>query len=273
MLASCAMLEVVLGGAERRARIELQHAVLRFVNGVDWLVREPSTLVGRTPYDVIHRDGKVSVRRYRGGPAAPRRRHALPVLLVPPLMVKPFIFYLYPGRSLVAFLLERGFRVYLLDFGEPDEADALVTLDDYVLRWIPDACAAVKKDAGSAELSLVGYCMGATFALAHVAANRDRSVRNVVDIAAPVDVDQLGALSWVLKIAALQAEALIRRIGNVPSGLSSAAFRLLTPAKNVTRYADLFLNMWNREYVKGFDAMNEWIRQFIDYPQEAFLQF
>jgi len=28
-------------------------------------------------------------------------------------------------------------------------------------------------------------------------------------------------------------------------------FRLLTPMKNVTRYADLFMNMWNREYVNG----------------------
>ena len=266
------MLEATLTRAERRARVELQRAVLRFVNGIGWLVRDASATVGRTPFDIIHRDGKVTVRRYRHRPA-PRRRHALPVLLIPPLMVKPFIFDLFPGRSMVRFLLERGFRVYLVDFGEPDESDALVTLDDYVLRWVPAACDAVKKHSGSPELSLLGYCMGATFALAHVAANRDRSVRNIVDIAAPVDVKQLGALSWVLQLAALQAEILVRRIGNVPGALSSTVFQLLTPSKNVTRYTDLFLNMWNREYVKGFAAMNEWIRQFIDYPQGAFLQF
>jgi len=39
------------------------------------------------------------------------------------------------------------------------------------------------------------------------------------------------------------------------------------------RYADLFMNLWNREYIKGFDAMNQWTRQFIDYPQAAFTQF
>jgi len=33
------------------------------------------------------------------------------------------------------------------------------------------------------------------------------------------------------------------------------------------------MNMWDREYVNGFDAMNEWIKQFIDYPHGAFLQF
>jgi polyhydroxyalkanoate synthase len=234
--------------------------------------RRARTEVGRTPYVVIHRDGKVSVRRYHAS-SAPRRRHAIPLLLIPPLMVKPFIFDLFPGRSLVEFLLARGFRVYLVDFGEPDAADAAVTLDDYVLRWIPAACAAVKRDARATELSLLGYCLGATFALAHTAANRDRSVRNIVDIAAPVDVDALGTSGWLLKLAALQAEAVVRRIGNVPGGLSSAAFRALTPAKNVLRYADLVVNLWNRDYVRGFEAMNEWIRQFIDYPQEAFLQF
>ena len=50
-------------------------------------------------------------------------------------------------------------------------------------------------------------------------------------------------------------------------------FRLMTPAKNLTRYADLFMNLWDREYVNGFDAMNQWVSQFIDYPQGAFLQF
>lgn len=267
------MLEAALISAERRARVELNHAVLRFVNGVSWLLQDPAKLVGRTPFDVIYRRGKLTVRRYRPPPGARRPAYAIPVLMVPPLMVKPFIFDLFPGRSLVMFLLERGFRVYVVDFGEPDDADHLVRLDDYVLRWLPAACRAVKRHAGTDELTLLGYCMGATFSLAHVAANRDRSVRNIVDLAAPVDVDALGVFAWVAKMAALQAEGVVRRIGNVPGGLSSTAFRLLAPTKNVTRYVDLFMNMWNREYVKGFEAMNQWVRQFIDYPQEAFLQF
>jgi polyhydroxyalkanoate synthase len=200
-------------------------------------------------------------------------RYALPVLLVPPLMVKPFIFDLYPGRSMVEFLLKRGFRVYLVDFGEPDEADAYVTLDNYVVDWMPAACHAVKESAGAGELSLLGYCMGGLFALSHVAANHDRSVRNIVSIGAPVDAAKMGLFAWMAQLAGPQTEFLVRRIGNVPGGLSSTVFRLLTPMKNVTRYADLFMNMWNHEYVNGFDAMNQWVSQFIDYPQSAFLQF
>jgi polyhydroxyalkanoate synthase len=266
------MLQNLLARGEYRARVEAHRTILRFVNGIEWLIRDPQTVIARTPYDVVYERDKLQVRRYRT--AQPRRpQHRVPLLLVPPLMVKPFIFDLFPGRSLVSFLLEQGFAVYLVDFGEPDEADEYVTLDDYVLDWMPAACRAVTAAHRSSELSAVGYCMGGLFALMHVAVNRDPTVRNIVSIGSPVDVDKVGVLAWVAKLAGGQIEFLARQIGNVPGGLSSAVFRMLTPMKNFTRYADLFMNMWDREYVKGFDAMNQWVGQFIDYPQGAFLQF
>jgi polyhydroxyalkanoate synthase len=266
------MFDTLLARGEHLARVEANRAILRFVNGIEWLIRDPKRVVGRTPYDLVYQRGKLEVRRYHLADGT-YPQYALPVLLVPPLMVKPFIFDLHPGRSLASFLLRRGFAVYLVDFGEPDDADSYVTLDDYVLDWLPAACRAVKSDAGTRELSLLGYCMGGLFALSHLAANRDTTVRNLVTIGAPVDMNKMGLFAWVGKIAGGQLDFLARQIGNVPGGLSSAVFRLLTPMKNVTRYADLFMNLWDHEYVNGFDAMNQWISQFIDYPQEAFRQF
>jgi polyhydroxyalkanoate synthase len=263
--------ETLLRRSEQLARVQANRFALRFVNGIEWAIRDAREVVGRTPYDVILRRDKLEVRRYHAGSTKPT--HALPVLLVPPLMVKPFIFDLYPGRSLVASLLQRGFDVYLVDFGEPDAADAYVTLENYVLDWMPAAAEAVKLHSGSNELSMLGYCMGGLFALSHVAANRDDSVRNIVAIGAPIDFAQMGMLAWVAKNAGDQVEAIARRVGNIPGGLSSIGFRLMSPMKNVTRYADLFINLWSDEYVNGFDAMNQWVAQFIDYPQGAFLQF
>jgi poly[(R)-3-hydroxyalkanoate] polymerase subunit PhaC len=265
------MFESLLKRGEQFARVEANRAALRFINGVDWLVRDPKAVVGRTPYDVVYQRDKLQVRRYHAGSVRPR--YPVPVLLIPPLMVKPFIFDLHPGRSLVAFLLQQGFRVYLVDFGEPDAADAYVTLDDYVLDWIPTACRTVTADAGASELSLLGYCMGGLFALSHTAANRDPAVRNIVSIGAPVDSAKMGLFAWMTKMAGGQVEFVAKRIGNVPGGLSSTVFRLMTPMKNVTRYADLFMNMYDHEYVNGFDAMNQWVGQFIAYPQSAFVQF
>lgn len=265
------MFENLIQRSEKLALVQAHRATLRFVNGVDWLIRDPKSLVGRTPFDVIYQRDKLQIRRYHVGSVKPT--YPIPVLLVPPLMVKPFVFDLQPRRSLVATLIQRGYPVYLVDFGEPDEADAYVTLDDYVLDWMPTACRVTKKDAGAPELSMLGYCMGGLFALFHVAANDDKSVRNIVIIGSPLDTSKMGLMAWAAKYGASQMEFLAKQIGNIPGGLSSTAFRLLTPMKNVTRYADLFMNMWNEEYVNGFDAMNQWVGQFIDYPQGAFLQF
>ncbi|HYD49113.1 MAG TPA: alpha/beta fold hydrolase [Terriglobales bacterium] len=265
------MFQGLIERSEQLARVQAHRAALRFVNGIEWMLRDSSSVVGRTPFDVVYQRDKLQVRHYHAGSVKPR--YPIPVLLVPPLMVKPFIFDLYPGRSLVATLIQSGYRVYLVDFGEPDDADAYVSLDNYVLDWMPTACAVTKEHAGASELSLVGYCMGGLFALMHIAANEDDSVLNIVTIGAPIDASKLGVLAWAAKYGGSQVEFLARKIGNVPGGLSSTAFRLLTPMKNFTRYADLFMNLYNEEYVNGFDAMNQWVGQFIDYPQAAFLQF
>ena len=44
------------------AQVQAQRAVLRFLNGVDWLIRDPKQVVGRTPYDIIFKRGKLEVR-------------------------------------------------------------------------------------------------------------------------------------------------------------------------------------------------------------------
>ena len=267
------MFETLLQRGEHLAEVQAQRAVLRFLNGIDWLIRDPTQVVGRTPYDVVYRRGKLELRRYHHAHVRIPPRFDLPVLLVPPLMVKPFVFDLWPGRSLVRHLLDRGFDVFLVDFGEPDAADAYVTLDDYILDWLPAACRQLRAVSRQRELSVIGYCMGGLMMLMALGVRRDLGVRNLVTIGAPLDVSKMGPFAWMTKMAGGQVEFLSRRIGNVPGGLSSAVFRLMTPAKNITRYADLFMNMWDREYVNGFDAMNQWVSQFIDYPQGAFLQF
>jgi polyhydroxyalkanoate synthase len=228
------MFETLLSRGEHLAQVQAQRALLRFLNGVDWLIRDPAHLVGRTPYEVVYQRDKLQLRRYHHANADVKPHYDLPVLLLPPLMVKPFIFDLFPGRSLVRYLLERGFAVYLVDFGEPDAADNYVTLDDYVLDWIPTAIGQVKAAMGSRELSLLGYCMGGLFALMYLGVSRDRSVRNVVTIGAPLDVSKMGAFAWAAKMGGNQMEFLAKRIGNVPGGLSSTVFRLMTPAKNIT---------------------------------------
>ncbi len=252
-----------------------------FVNGLDWWLREPTDVVDRTPYDVVHTRHKLVVRRYRPlaadtdwgiGHVVEAPRVPVPVLLIPPLMVQPFIFDLTEQRSLARTLLGAGFDVFLVDWGKPDRGDREVTIEDYVLRWLPDAIDATCATSGSDRAFLLGYCQGGMFALMHTAANADERVAGVVAIGSPIDSAKMGLLGWIARNGHSQIDSVVGVMGNVPGELSSRMFKLMDPLKSVTRYSDLFLNLYNDEYVNGFDALTAWTENFIDYPQGAFRQ-
>ena len=272
----------------KRFQKRVHHATFRFINGVDWLLRDPHEVMGQTPYDVVFTQDKLTLRRYRLPEMELRGsefelgteklhlnypKYPVPVLMIPPLMVKPFIFDLWPERSFVLTLLRAGYDVFLVDFGEPDHDDAFIKLDNYVLEWIPAVAHELMKVSEKPDFTMIGYCMGGLFALMYTATHPDHSVRNIVSIGSPLDFSKMGPLAWVIKLGHNQIEHMTRKLGNIPGALSSTMFRMISPMKNATRYADLFMNMWNEEFVDGFDAMNHWVGEFMDYPAEAFQQF
>ncbi len=268
----------------RRLEKTAVRAVTGVVNGIEWLQREPIDVVDRTPYDVVLRKDLITLRRYRplvhdeelqlGQQVVQMaaRRQPQPVLLIPPLMVQPWIYDLAPRRSLVKTLLKQGFDVFLLDFGAPTAADENITLERYVLDWVPAAITATLQASGRPQLALYGYCMGGLFALLHVATHRDPRVQAIVTIGSPIDAHKMTLLNLFVRHGHPHIEALSKRIGNVPGVVSSTAFRLTNPLKSVTRYSDLLVNLWNDDYVAGFDGVTAWTSHFVDYPGDAFRQ-
>lgn len=266
-----------LGRAKRELNKRATRTAKGFVNGLDWFMRDPEDVVGPTPWDAVLTLDKLTVRRYQASPRAKEEattagRSPIPVLLIPPLMVKPYIFDLTEERSFVRHLLDAGMDTYLVDFGEPDQEDRRVSLDDYVLDWMPAAVEVVCATANSEKVFLAGYCMGGLFALMHTAANEDERVAGIVTIGSPIDSHKMGILSLLSRNLHREVDFISRQLGNVPGELSSQMFKLMSPMKQVTRYADLFMNLYDEEYVKGFDALSAWTNNFIDYPEDAFRQ-
>lgn len=267
------------------ARLAADRALLRFVNGLALVMDGSMTPKGASPRERIlgRGAGKLEVWRYLPprahthetdhDEATTTGRFPVPLLLVPPLMVRPYIYDLRPEHSMVRTLNRAGFDVYLVDFGVPDKDDRDIRLDDYVLDFLPAAIESVRKSSGSTDITLVGYCMGAILSLLYTAAWHDAGVRNLVSIAAPIDFGKMGLLTHLARVAHDQVQFLADRIGNVPGFLSSQSLKLMAPVKRFTRYADLFVNLYDDEYVKGFDAMSTWSDDFIAYPQQAFKQF
>src|SRR5947207_190358 len=78
-------------------------------------------------------------------------------------------------------------------------------------------CEVVRRESGSDEVTLAGYCLGGVLASLFSARHRDAGVRNLVLMATPMDFDQMGAMVAALKEGRLNAEDLVDETGNVPA--------------------------------------------------------
>jgi polyhydroxyalkanoate synthase len=68
-------------------------------------------------------------------------------------------------------------------------------------------------------------------------------------------------------------EAVLEYLGNIPPLLTRNGFKLISPISTLTRYFDLYVNYWDREWVAGYETIGNWVDDFIPYPGAAFRQF
>lgn len=260
------------------------------LNGLSMLAeRTTRSQMGTAPRELILREAKLEVHAIlpRDGeplgddlPIDTRSTFPVPVLLVPPLMVRPYVYDLRPDHSLVRALRDRGFRVYVVDFGVPDESDQLVRLEHYVHDYLPSAVNAVCAHAGSEQVSFFGYCMGGIFSLLYTAAHHPQArrglhtarTRNIVTAGAPINFEKMGVLGLAARFGHGLVDRTLDVLGNVPSVAAEAGFKLMGGTRTVTKWVDLARNLYDEQYVRGFDAINTWVNDLLPYPREAFKQ-
>ena len=105
--------------------------------------------IGQTPKELVWTLNKAKLYHYI--PVVPaEQRHPIPLLLVFAIMNRPHVLDLRPGHSFVEYMLERGYDIYLLDWGVPGPEDKHTTFDDYTLEYLPRAIRKLKAVTGSA---------------------------------------------------------------------------------------------------------------------------
>ncbi len=250
-----------------RVNREVERSLLRARNGLRYVTSDAN--VGATPKDVVWRRDKAELWRYRSDVPI---RHDPPVLIVHSLVSRSYIFDLRPGGSTVEFLVDQGLDVFLLDFGIPDELDAENSLETYVDEYLPRAVAALLEETGADEVTLVGYCLGGVLAVLYSAGHEDAPVRNLMLWATPFDFSEMGVMVAAVREGRLDAEELIDQSGNVPADALYRGFFMQAPTKQIAQYATLLENLWNDEFVDGYQAMSQWAREQVPFPGAAFRQ-
>ncbi|WP_299692158.1 alpha/beta fold hydrolase [uncultured Tateyamaria sp.] len=230
-----------------------------------------------TPGDVVMRNDLVELIRYR---PTTETVHPEPILIVPAWIMKFYILDLTAQRSLVAYLRDQGFEVFILSWKNPDEADAERSMQDYIDLGVRAAIQQVQ-DMGRPRLHVAGYCLGGTLlsiVSAAMARDGDDSIASVSLLAAQVDFSEPGELGLFINESQVAfLEDIMATRGYLKADQMAGAFQLL-------RSNDLIWSRVIRHYLLGertpdnplmawnADATRMPARMHSEYLRQLFLQ-
>jgi polyhydroxyalkanoate synthase len=150
--------------------------------------------VATTPGKVVYQNDILQLIQYA---STTDKVHEVPLLIFTPWINKFYITDLRPDNSLIKWLTEQGFTVFVTSWVNPDEHLAAKTFEDYMIEGVYDASKQVMRQCGVEKINAVGYCIGGTLlacTLAYMAAKGEKRINSATFFAAQQDFQEAGDL-------------------------------------------------------------------------------
>jgi class III poly(R)-hydroxyalkanoic acid synthase PhaC subunit len=234
------------------------------------VLNEPEPKIGHTPRNEVWKKNKSVLWHY----PAKQKKYAIPLFFVYSLFNKPYILDIAPKASVIEGLTNRGYEVYLLDWGEPGFEDKNIGLDTYIQKYLRTAVKRALRHSGAEEITLVGYCLGGTIASIY-ASIAEEPIKNLIVATVPIDFSTIvGPDKWAegLKDGTINVDRFIDVFGVVPPAYVEGMFRAVSAPIYFSNYTMLLNRAYDSRYVDKWRRMNKWTTDQVPFAGEAFRQ-
>ena len=151
-----------------------------------------------TPGEVVFRNHLFELIQYA---PATEKVHATPLLIFPPWINKFYILDLKPENSLIKWVIDQGYTLFVVSWVNPDPSYADTTMTDYVEDGFLRAIDVVKEICDVPQVNAIGYCIAGTtlsLTLALLAQRGDTSVNAATLFTALTDFSDRGEVGVFL---------------------------------------------------------------------------
>ena len=174
--------------------------------------------------------------------------HKTPLILFPPWINKFYILDLKPKNSLIKWIVDQGYTLFVVSWKNPDASYRNFGMDDYVQTGYLTAIETVKKITKEKEVNAIGYCIAGTtlsLTLALLEKRGDKSVKSATFFTTLTDFEDQGEVGVFLTDDFVDAiEAQVEEDGVLESFIMSRTFSYL-------RSNDLIYGPAIRSYMMG----------------------